>query len=148
MTSLINQLKAEMKLALVAKDKLRLSTIRMALAAIKQIEIDTRSELTEEQTLAVLTKMVKQRRDSVTQYQAAGRQELADSEAAEIEIIESFLPKQLSEEEVNKIIETTINEIEASSIADMGKVMGALKSKVQGRADLGKIGTQVRAKLQ
>ncbi|MCL1036985.1 GatB/YqeY domain-containing protein [Shewanella corallii] len=146
--SLIDQLKADMKAALVAKDKVRLGTIRMALAAIKQIEVDTRETLTDDQAIAVLTKMVKQRRDSIAQYEAAGRSELADNEAAEIKVIESFLPKPLTEEEVAAIIDATIAEVGASSMADMGKVMGALKNKVQGRADMGAIGAQIRAKLQ
>ncbi|MGI2257846.1 GatB/YqeY domain-containing protein [Shewanella sp. GXUN23E] len=146
--SLIDQLKAEMKAALVAKEKARLGTIRMALAAIKQIEVDTRESLDDDQVIAVLTKMVKQRRDSIAQYEAAGRSELAEAEAAEIKVIESFLPKPLTAEEVAAIIDATIAEVGASSMADMGKVMGALKSKVQGRADMGAIGAQIRAKLQ
>ncbi|ABL99032.1 GatB/YqeY domain-containing protein [Shewanella amazonensis] len=146
--NLTEQLKDEMKKALVAKDKVRLGTIRLALAAIKQIEVDTRETLNDEQVLAVLTKMVKQRRDSISQYEAAGRNELADAEAAEISVIETFLPAPLSEAEIAALIEATIAEVGAASIADMGKVMGALKPKVQGRADLGAIGQQIRAKLQ
>ena len=146
--SLVEQLKAEMKAALVAKQKLRLGTIRMALAAIKQIEVDTRETLNDDQAIAVLTKMVKQRRDSVAQYEAAGRVELAENETAEIEVIESFLPSPLTQEEVSAIIDATIADVGASSMADMGKVMGALKSKVQGRADMGAIGAQIRTKLQ
>ncbi|MBV7314285.1 GatB/YqeY domain-containing protein [Shewanella sp. NIFS-20-20] len=146
--SLIDQLKAEMKVALVAKDKLRLGTIRMALAAIKQIEVDTRESLTDEQALAVLTKMVKQRRDSQSQYEAAGRTELAATEAAEILVIESFLPKPLTDAEVSDIIDATISATGAATMADMGKVMGALKSKVQGRADMAAIGAIIRSKLQ
>ncbi|MGL4476431.1 MAG: GatB/YqeY domain-containing protein [Shewanella sp.] len=146
--SLIDQLKAEMKVALVAKEKLRLGTIRMALAAIKQIEVDTRESLTDEQALAVLTKMVKQRRDSQTQYEAAGRTELAATEAAEILVIESFLPTPLTDAEISDIIDATISDTGAATMADMGKVMGALKSKVQGRADMGALGAIIRAKLQ
>lgn len=146
--NLTEQLKDEMKKALVAKDKARLGTIRLALAAIKQIEVDTRETLNDEQVLAVLTKMVKQRRDSIAQYEAAGRSELAEIEAAEISVIETFLPAPLSEAEVAALIEASIAEVGAASIADMGKVMGALKPKVQGRADLGAIGQQIRAKLQ
>ncbi|QSX30780.1 MULTISPECIES: GatB/YqeY domain-containing protein [Shewanella] len=146
--SLTEQLKDEMKQALVAKDKARLGTIRLALAAIKQIEVDTRETLTDEQVLAVLTKMVKQRRDSIAQYEAAGRSDLAEVEAAEIKVIEAFLPTPLTEEEIASLIDATIAEVGAASIADMGKVMGALKPKVQGRADLGAIGPRIRAKLQ
>ena len=137
-----------MKQAMIAKEKVRLGTIRMALAAIKQIEVDTRESLTDEQVIAVLTKMVKQRRDSIAQFEAAGRNDLADVEAAEIQVIEAFLPTPLSEAEITALIDATILEIGASTMADMGKVMGALKSKVQGRADMGAIGAMIRAKLQ
>lgn len=137
-----------MKQAMIAKEKVRLGTIRMALAAIKQIEVDTRESLTDEQVIAVLTKMVKQRRDSIAQFEAAGRNELADVEAAEIQVIEAFLPTPLTEAEVAALIDATIVEVGASAMADMGKVMGALKSKVQGRADMGAIGAMIRAKLQ
>ncbi|GIU06846.1 MULTISPECIES: GatB/YqeY domain-containing protein [Shewanella] len=146
--SLIDQLKDHMKQAMFAKEKVRLSAIRMALAAIKQIEVDTRESLTDEQVIAVLTKMVKQRRDSIAQFEAAGRNDLADVEAAEIQVIEAFLPTPLSEAEITALIDATILEIGASTMADMGKVMGALKSKVQGRADMGAIGAMIRAKLQ
>lgn len=137
-----------MKQAMIAKEKARLSTIRMALAAIKQIEVDTRESLNDEQVIAVLTKMVKQRRDSIAQYEAAGRSELAAAEAEEIQVIETFLPTPLSEAEIAAFIDAAIVEIGASSMADMGKVMGALKPKVQGRADMGAIGAMIRAKLQ
>ena len=146
--SLIDQLKDHMKQAMIAKEKARLSTIRMALAAIKQIEVDTRESLTDEQVIAVLTKMVKQRRDSIAQFEAAGRNELADVEAAEIQVIEAFLPTPLTEAEIAALIDATIVEVGASAMADMGKVMGALKSKVQGRADMGAIGAMIPAKLQ
>ncbi|MDD8059496.1 MULTISPECIES: GatB/YqeY domain-containing protein [Shewanella] len=146
--NLTDQLKDQMKEAMRAKEKVRLGTIRMALAAIKQIEVDTRESLNDEQAIAVLTKMVKQRRDSIAQYEAAGRPELAAAEAEEIQVIEAFLPQQLTEEEVATIIDATIAEVGAASMADMGKVMGALKSKVQGRADLGAIGAMIRAKLK
>ncbi|BDA61621.1 GatB/YqeY domain-containing protein [Shewanella xiamenensis] len=146
--SLIDQLKDHMKQAMIAKEKARLSTIRMALAAIKQIEVDTRETLNDEQVIAVLTKMVKQRRDSIAQYEAAGRSELAAAEAEEIQVIEAFLPTPLSEAEIAAFIDAAIAEIGASSMADMGKVMGALKPKVQGRADMGAIGAMIRAKLQ
>ena len=137
-----------MKQAMIAKEKVRLGTIRMALAAIKQIEVDTRETLNDEQVIAVLTKMVKQRRDSIAQYEAAGRSELAAAEAEEIQVIETFLPTPLSEAEIAAFIDAAIVEMGASSMADMGKVMGALKPKVQGRADMGAIGAMIRAKLQ
>ncbi|MFK3977181.1 GatB/YqeY domain-containing protein [Shewanella vesiculosa] len=146
--NLTEQLKDQMKDAMRAKEKVRLGTIRMALSAIKQIEVDTRETLTDEQTIAVLTKMVKQRRDSIAQYEAANRPELAEAETEEIRVIENFLPTPLTEDEVAAIIDATIIEVGAGTMADMGKVMGALKSKVQGRADMSAIGTMIRAKLK
>ncbi|MCZ4336160.1 GatB/YqeY domain-containing protein [Shewanella colwelliana] len=146
--SLIDQLKDQMKEAMRAKEKLRLGTIRMALAAVKQIEVDTRESLNDDQVIAVLTKMVKQRRDSIAQYEAAGRDELAQAEASEIQVLETFLPQPLSQEEVAALVDATILEVAASSMADMGKVMGALKPKVQGRADMAAIGAMIKAKLQ
>ncbi|MCL1123159.1 GatB/YqeY domain-containing protein [Shewanella surugensis] len=146
--SLVNQLKDQMKDAMRAKEKVRLGTIRMALAAVKQIEVDTRETLTNEQTIAVLTKMVKQRRDSLAQYAAAGRNDLAQIEAEEIQILEKFLPQPLTEEEIAALVDASIIEMSASSMADMGKVMGALKPKVLGRADMASIGAMIKAKLQ
>ncbi|MCL1141952.1 GatB/YqeY domain-containing protein [Shewanella gaetbuli] len=146
--SLVDQLKDQMKVAMRAKDKVRLGTIRLALSAIKQVEVDTRETVNDEQAIAILTKMVKQRRDSIAQYEAANRPELAAAEAAEVEVIETFLPKPLTEDEVAAIIDATIAKVGAASMADMGKVMGALKSEVQGRADMGAIGALIRAKLK
>jgi len=146
--SLVDQLKDQMKDAMRAKEKLRLGTIRMALAAVKQIEVDTRETLTDDQAIAVLTKMVKQRRDSIAQYSAAGRDELAAIEADEIKVLEDFLPQPLSEEEVVLLVDASIVEVGASSMADMGKVMSALKPKVLGRADMAAIGVMIRAKLK
>lgn len=146
--NLIDQLKDQMKKAMFAKEKARLGTIRLALAAIKQIEVDTRESLTDEQVIAVLTKMVKQRRDSIAQYEAGNRSDLADIEAAEVIVLNTFLPKPLTTEEVNAIIAETVTEVGAATMADMGKVMGALKSKIQGRADMGAIGALIRAKLK
>ncbi|MFT5705512.1 MAG: hypothetical protein ACI8SK_001471 [Shewanella sp.] len=146
--SLVDQLKEQMKDAMRAKAKVRLGTIRMALAAVKQIEVDTRETLTDDQAIAVLTKMVKQRRDSIVQYSAAGRDELAAIEAEEIKVLEEFLPQPLSEEEIVQLVDASIVEMQASSMADMGKVMGALKPKVLGRADMAAIGAMIRAKLK
>ena len=146
--SLVDQLKDQMKQAMRAKEKVRLGTIRMALAAIKQIEVDTRETLTDDQAIAVLTKMVKQRRDSIAQYSAAGRDELAAIEADEIKVLEDFLPQPLSEGEIAQLVDASITEMGASSMADMGKVMGALKPKVLGRADMAAIGAMIRAKLK
>ena len=146
--SLIDQLKEQMKAAMRAKEKVRLGTIRMALAAIKQIEVDTRESLNDDQAIAVLTKMVKQRRDSIAQYEAAGRDELAQIEAEEIQVLEDFLPQPLTEEEIVVLVDASITEMGASSMADMGKVMGSLKPKVMGRADMAAIGAMIRAKLK
>ncbi|WP_044555679.1 GatB/YqeY domain-containing protein [Shewanella piezotolerans] len=146
--SLIDQLKEQMKAAMRAKEKVRLGTIRMALAAIKQIEVDTRESLNDDQAIAVLTKMVKQRRDSIAQYAAAGRDELAQIEADEIQVLEEFLPQPLTEEEIVVLVDASISEMGASSMADMGKVMGSLKPKVMGRADMAAIGAMIREKLK
>ncbi|MCL1056812.1 glutamyl-tRNA amidotransferase [Shewanella sp. Choline-02u-19] len=146
--SLIDQLKEQMKDAMRAKEKVRLGTIRMALAAVKQIEVDTRESLDDDQAIAVLTKMVKQRRDSIAQYTAAGRDELAQKEAEEIQVLEHFLPQPLTEEEILALVDASILEMGASSMADMGKVMGSLKPKVMGRADMAAIGAMIRAKLK
>ncbi|ACJ27911.1 GatB/Yqey [Shewanella piezotolerans WP3] len=137
-----------MKAAMRAKEKVRLGTIRMALAAIKQIEVDTRESLNDDQAIAVLTKMVKQRRDSIAQYAAAGRDELAQIEADEIQVLEEFLPQPLTEEEIVVLVDASISEMGASSMADMGKVMGSLKPKVMGRADMAAIGAMIREKLK
>ncbi len=145
--ALIDNLREEQKLAMKAKDKARLGTIRLALSAIKQREVDEKITLTEDDIVAVLTKMVKQRRDSVSQYEAANRQDLADVEQAEIAILEEFMPQPLTDEEVAALIESAIAESSPAGMQDMGKVMAILKPQVQGRADMGKVSGLVRAKL-
>ncbi|BEI22085.1 GatB/YqeY domain-containing protein [Vibrio fluvialis] len=145
--ALIDTLKDEQKLAMKAKDKARLGTIRLALSAIKQREVDEQITLSDDDILAVLTKMVKQRRDSVTQFEAANRQDLADAEKAEITVLEEFMPQPLSEEEVVALIESAIAESEPAGMQDMGKVMALLKPQIKGRADMGKVSGLVRAKL-
>lgn len=145
--ALIDTLKDEQKLAMKAKDKLRLGTIRLALAAIKQREVDERITLNDDDILAVLTKMVKQRRDSVAQYESANRQDLADVESAEITVLEDFMPQPLTDDEVVLLIEAAITESGAAGMQDMGNVMGVLKPQIQGRADMGKVSGLVRAKL-
>jgi uncharacterized protein YqeY len=136
-----------MKAAMKGGDKPRLGVIRLMLAAIKQREVDERVELDDGQVLAVLDKMVKQRRDSIQQYSDAGRDELAAQEAAEIEVIQAFLPAELSEAEINAIIDAAITETGAESMRDMGKVMGLVKPQVQGRADVGRVSGLVKQKL-
>lgn len=133
-----------MKSAMRSKDTVRLGAIRLILAAIKQREIDERITLDDAQTLAILDKMLKQRRDSLDQYNIAGRQDLADKEAYEISVIETYLPPALSDEEIDAIIEKAIADSGATSPRDMGKVMGILKPLVQGRADMGSISGKVK----
>lgn len=137
----------EMKAAMKGGDKPRLGVIRLVLAAIKQREVDDRAELSDDQILAVLDKMVKQRRDSVSQYEGAGRTELAEQETFEIGIIQEFLPAALSDDEISQLVEKAIQDSGATSIRDMGKVMGIVKPQAQGRADMGKVSGLVKAKL-
>lgn len=145
--SLKDQLKDQQKLAMLARDKARLGTIRLLMAEIKQREVDTRVELNDEDILAVVTKMVKQRRDSISQFEAAGRQDLADKESAEILVLQEFLPQQLTADEIAALIEQAITESGAAVMADMGKVMAVLKPKIQGRADVGAVSAQVKTRL-
>lgn len=145
--SLLVQLKDEMKNAMRAKEKIKLGAIRMALSAIKQVEIDTKTELDDAGIIAVLTKMVKQRKESIVMYTEGGREELAANEAAEVTALEAFLPQPLTEEEIEQLISSTITEVGASSMADMGKVMAVLKPAMQGKADLGAVSGKVRAAL-
>ncbi len=132
---------------MLAKDKARLGTIRLLMAEIKQREVDSRTELGDEEIVAVVTKMVKQRRDSIAQFEAAGRQDLVDVEAAEITVLQEFLPQQLTAEEIATLIEQAVADTGAAAMADMGKVMGVLKPKIQGRADVGAVSAQVKARL-
>ena len=145
--SLKDQLKDQQKLAMLAKDKARLGAIRLLMAEIKQREVDSRIELNDEDILAVVTKMVKQRRDSISQFEAAGRQDLADKESAEIVVLQEFLPQQLTADEIAALIEQAIAESGAAVMADMGKVMAVLKPKIQGRADVGAVSAQVKTRL-
>ncbi|WCE29320.1 GatB/YqeY domain-containing protein [Vibrio sp. SCSIO 43137] len=145
--ALIDQLKEEQKVAMKAKDKPRLGTIRLALSAIKQREVDEQITLSDDDIIAVLTKMVKQRRDSVAQFEKADRQDLADVEKAEIAVLEDFMPQPLTDGEVTALIEAAIADSGAAGMQDMGKVMGVLKPQIQGRADMGKVSGLVRAKL-
>lgn len=145
--TLIERLKDEQKAAMKAKDKPRLGAIRLAMAAIKQREVDEKITLSDDDVLAVLTKMVKQRRDSAAQYEAAERQDLADAELAEIKVLEEFMPQPLSEDEAVALLDAAIAETGAASMQDMGKLMAVLKPQIQGRADMGKVSQLVKAKL-
>jgi len=145
--SLLIQLKDEMKNAMRAKDKLRLGVIRMALSAIKQAEIDHDTEATDDNIIAILTKMVKQRKESIKMFTDGGRDELAAKEAEEITALAFFLPQPLNDAEINDLINNAIKDTGAASMADMGKVMAVLKPLMQGKADMGAVSGQVRAAL-
>ncbi|QOL25791.1 GatB/YqeY domain-containing protein [Thalassotalea sp. LPB0316] len=145
--SLLDKLKDEMKVAMRAKDKDRLGVIRMAISAIKQAEIDNKTELDDNGIIGVLTKMVKQRKDSIAMYLDGGREELAAKEAAEVKALEDFLPQPLTDDEIATMISDAIAQSGAASMADMGKVMGILKPAMQGKADLGAVSGKVRAAL-
>jgi uncharacterized protein YqeY len=147
MTTIKSRIQEDMKTAMRANEKERLATIRLIMAAVKQREVDERIELDDEQVLATLTKMIKQRRDSITQFEAGNRPELAKIEADEILVIQQYMPAQLSAAEVEQAIAAAISESGATSAKDMGKVMGALKSKLQGKADMTIVSAQVKDKL-
>lgn len=136
-----------MKVAMKAKDKDRLSTIRLILAEFKRIEVDERIEVDDARALVVLDKMVKQRRDSAEQYSNAGREELATKENAEISVIQAFLPAQLSEEELVAMVDAAIAASDATGMAAMGAVMGQLKPQLQGKADIGAVSQMVKQRL-
>ena len=142
-----DRIREDMKTAMRSHDAASLSTIRLLLAAIKQREVDEQTDADDAIVLQVIAKMVKQRRDSVEQYVSGGRQDLADKEAAEIKVLEGYLPKGLSDEEVNAVIDAAIAEVGQTGMAAMGKVMGLVKAKVAGRADLGKVSALVKARL-
>jgi uncharacterized protein YqeY len=145
--SLKARLKEQQILAMRAKDKIRLGTIRMLLAAIKQIEIDERIELDDEAVTAVVIKSVKQRKDSISQFEKANRADLADIEKTELAILQEFLPQPLTSDEVKALIEQAIASTGASGMQDMGKVMGVLKKDISGKADMGEVSALVRAGL-
>ena len=137
----------DMKAAMRASEKERLSTIRMAQAAIKQREVDERIVLDDAQVIAVLEKMVKQRRESIVQFEQGGRTDLADKEKAEIALLQSYLPAQLSEAEVEALIQEAVGSTGATSMKDMGKVMAAVKARAAGRADMGAVSARIKAQL-
>jgi len=136
-----------MKDALRGGDKRSLGIIRLILAAIKQREVDERIELDDAQVTSVLDKMTKQRRDSLEQYQKAGRDDLADQETFELEILKAYLPEQLGDAEIDVLIDEAIQAAGANSMKDMGKVMGQLKAKLQGRADMGAVSSRIKDRL-
>lgn len=147
MSTIKAQIHEAMKAAMRAQEKERLSAIRLIQADIKRVEVDERIEVDDERMLVILDKMLKQRRDSITQYEAANRPELAAKEAAEVAVIQGFLPAQLSAEELNQLIGAAITESGAASMKDMGKVMAILKPQVQGRTDIGEVSKLIKARL-
>ncbi len=148
MNSLKETIQEAMKNFMRAQDKPRLSAVRMILAAIKQREVDERITLEDADVLAALDKMAKQRRESIAQFEQANRQDLVDKEKLELTVIQSFLPEQLSEAEMDALISETIEAVGAASMKDMGKVMGLLKPKLQGRADMSLVSGKIKAALQ
>jgi uncharacterized protein YqeY len=136
-----------MKAAMRAKDAARLSTVRLLLAAIKQREVDERIELDDAAILSVIDKMIKQRRESIAQYEKASRADLADAEKAEIQVLSAYMPAQMSDAEIQQEIQKAIGESGASTIKDMGKLMAVLKPRLAGKADMGKVSTLVKGKL-
>lgn len=147
MSDIKAQITEQMKDAMRARDKARLGTIRLMLADIKRIEVDERIELDDARVLVVLDKMVKQRKDSIAQYQAAERPELADKEQQEMEVIKTFLPQPLSDDEVDQIVDAAIASTGASGMQAMGQVMAVIKPQLQGRADMSIVSKRVKAKL-
>jgi len=145
--SLKTQISDDMKSAMRAKEMARLGTIRLLLAAIKQREVDERIELDDAGVLAVIEKMLKQRRDSISQYQTANRQDLVEVEQAEVVVLQAYMPQQLSDDEIVAAVAEAIAATGATGPQDMGKVMGALKASLAGRADMGRVSAQLKAQL-
>jgi uncharacterized protein YqeY len=141
------QLTEAMKDAMRAKDKARLGTVRLALAEVKRIEVDERIEPDDARVLSILEKMIKQRRESIRQYESAGRNDLADIEQAEIDVLQTFMPQPLSDAEIDAIVSQALADTGASSVQDMGKVMAAVKPQMAGRADMGAVGQLIKKKL-
>ena len=144
--SLKAQISEDMKTAMRAKDSVRLGAVRLLLSAIKQREVDERVELDDSNVIAVIEKMLKQRRDSITAYESANRHDLADIEKFEVTVLQTYLPQQLSEDEVKAILEQVVVDTDAAGIKDMSKVMAAIKPLVAGRADMGKISGLIKAR--
>jgi hypothetical protein len=145
--SLKAKITEDMKAAMRARETERLSAIRLILAAIKQLEVDERKDLSDPEVVSVIEKMMKQRRDSIAQFQAAGRKDLADKETFELGLLSSYLPQQLSEEEIASEVASIVAQTGAKGVSDMGKVMGLLKARLAGRADMAKVSALVKTKL-
>jgi uncharacterized protein len=145
--ALKDRITEDMKSAMRAGEKERLGTVRLALAAIKQREVDERISLDDTQVLAVLEKMIKQRREAITQFQSGARADLVAKESAEISVLQQYLPAQMSEAEIDTLIQEAIQSTGAASVKDMGKVMAVVKPKAQGRADMGALSARIKQKL-
>lgn len=145
--SLKTKITDDMKAAMKAREAERLSAIRLMLAAIKQIEVDERKDLSDPEVISVIERMIKQRRDSIAQFQAAGRKDLVDKETFELGLLSSYLPKRLSDEDIASEVAAAVAQTGAKAASDMGKVMGLLKGKLAGRADMAKVSALVKAKL-
>jgi len=146
-SALKTRINDDVKTAMRSKDKERLGTLRLLTAAIKQIEVDKRIELDDEQIVAVVEKMLKQRKDSIEQFEKAGRNELAEIEIKEVAILKEFMPEQMSDADVDALIDEAIATTGASEMKEMGKVMGVLKPKLAGKADMGAVSGKIKAKL-
>jgi uncharacterized protein YqeY len=136
-----------MKAAMRAKDSARLSAVRLILAAIKQREVDERKELADADVAAVIEKMIKQRRESIAQFEQAARKDLADAEKFELEVLSAYLPKQMSDAEISQAVDAAVSEAKPAGIKDMGKVMALLKQRLAGKADMGKVSNLVKSRL-
>ena len=147
MSELKNQIIADMKSAMKAKDSATLKAVRMIVEAIKQKEVDTREDLDDQGILAVIQKMVKQRKDSIDQFTQAGRDDLVSVEEAELKVINLYMPKQLSENEIESVVDQVISQTGASGMQDMGKLMGVLKAELSGKADMGTVSNIIKSKL-
>jgi uncharacterized protein YqeY len=146
-TAIADSIKAAMKAAMKARDKERLGAIRLIQSEFKRIEVDERVEIDDNRAISILDKMLKQRRDSIRQYEEAGRQELADQEAAEVAVIQDFLPALLSESEIESLVDAALGTVDAQGMAAMALVMAELKPQLQGRADMGAVSKLVKARL-
>jgi len=147
MSDLLTSIKTAVKEAMKAKEKQRLAALRLISAECKKVEVDERIELDDERVIAIITKMVKQRKDSITQYEDAGRDDLAETEKFELSVIDEFLPEALSDDELSQLVADAVSTSGAAGMQDMGKVMGVLKPQIQGRADMGQVSQMVKAQL-
>jgi len=147
MSQIKQRIQEDIKAAMRDKDKARLGTLRMITAAIKQKEVDERVELDDTRVLAILDRLARQHRESILQYEQAGRSDLVDKEKSELAVVQEYLPEQLAEEEVVRLIQSAISETGATSMKDMGKVMGLLKPRIQGRTDMARAGELVKTRL-